>query len=324
MLSRYMNKAELMDQQLLTRYIAGCATDAEKKEVVEWIAADPEHRREYLSLHRLHDMMLWQEAPSMLEESKPSFFSSFQIWRVGLKIAAVLIVVLLSTVTWRYFRNAQVEETVQQVFGPAGQRVELLLSDGTKVWLNSGSRLFFPSHFKDKERKVRLDGEGYFEVVHQSGKPFVVETGKYDIRVLGTEFNVLAYAKEHEWQTDLMNGSVDISSPGSSQTIVRLAPGTYARRENSGLVQGAIDDYSHFAWRKGILSFEDMPVSEIIRKLELYFDVTIEVHNRSLLNRRYTGKFRIGDGIEHVLRVLQLNNHFDYERDDSKNLITIY
>ena len=58
MLSRYMNKAELMDQQLLTRYIAGCATDAEKKEVVEWIAADPEHRREYLSLHRLHDMML--------------------------------------------------------------------------------------------------------------------------------------------------------------------------------------------------------------------------------------------------------------------------
>ena len=108
---------------------------------------------------------------------------------------------------------------MQTVIVPAGQRAELLLADGTKVWLNSRSKLKFPDRFQKDARKVELDGEGYFEVTHQEEAPFTVHTSKYDVKVLGTEFNVKAYKDKEQFETSLLKGSVEVSNANKSQTI---------------------------------------------------------------------------------------------------------
>lgn len=97
---------------------------------------------------------------------------------------------------------------------PAGQRAELTLSDGTKVWLNAKTTFSFPDHFDDHQRNVILDGEAYFDVAHNEKSPFVIQTEKYNVKVLGTEFNVRAYKEDeiYAFETALINGSVEIET----------------------------------------------------------------------------------------------------------------
>ena len=111
---------------------------------------------------------------------------------------------------------------MQTVVVPAGQHAELYLADGTHVWLNSGSRLTFPGRFSKKVRHVELDGEGYFKVSSNIKQPFIVGTNRCNIRVLGTEFNVLAYEKDSIWETALLEGAVEILQKKSEVSLMKL------------------------------------------------------------------------------------------------------
>lgn len=314
-----------MDVELVQKYIAGNATEAEKKRVAEWIQEDSENMREYMAQRKLYDMTLWR-TEAVAEEEKPEKrrFS----WRVlsmeVVKMAAVFAVALLSVHYWQEKGDRGVEtDMLQSIYVPAGQRVELMLADSTKVWLNSRSTLTFPGSFKGSARNVKLDGEGYFAVAKDAEHPFIVETNKCNVKVLGTEFNVMAYATDSVWMTSLLKGSVEILLPGSTKGGMRLEPNTQASLKGNKLVKDCIREPEHFLWREGLICFNDISVGEMMEKLELYYGVDIVVNNSRILKNRYTGKFRTKDGVEHVLKVLRLNNKFTYTKDDETNVITI-
>lgn len=245
------------------------------------------------------------------------------LWIETAKIAAIFAVVLLGTYYWSEKHQAEQSESLQSIHVPAGQRAELMLADGTKVWLNSLSTLTFPGHFNGDIRNVKLDGEGYFAVTKNEKQPFIVETNKCNVKVLGTEFNVMAYAADSIWETALLEGAVEILSPGTTMNGMKLEPNTMASLKGNKLIKGRIKDPEHFLWREGLICFNNVSVKDMLEKLKLYYGVDIIVNNTKIFNNHYTGKFRVRDGVEHVLKVLKLNNKFTYKKDDEKNVITI-
>lgn len=313
-----------MNPELLQKYIAGNATEAEKQRVTKWIQENPENMREYMAQRKLHDMALWRTEPVAEENSRErKHFSLRGVCMEAAKIAAVLAIVLLGTHYWTGKHQVPEDKTWQSIYVPAGQRAELMLADGTKVWLNSRSTLTFPGSFKGNIRNVKLDGEGYFAVTKNVERPFIVETNKCNVKVLGTEFNVMAYAADSVWETSLLEGAVEILVPGSNNSGMRLEPNMMASLKGNRLVKGRIKEADYFLWREGLLCFNDISVRDMIEKLKLYYGVDIVVNNTRILKNRYTGKFRTKDGVEHVLKVLKLNNKFTYTKNDETNVITI-
>lgn len=312
-----------MNIELLQKYISGNATETEKQRVSEWMRESPENMREYMAQRKLHDIALWRSAPAM-EEQKPvkKRFALRTLWIEAAKIAAIFAVILLGTHYWFEKQDIVQSGSLQSIHVPAGQRAELVLADGTKVWLNSLSTLTFPGNFNGDIRNVKLDGEGYFAVAKNAEQPFIVETNKCNIKVLGTEFNVMAYATDSIWETALLAGSVEILSPGTGNSM-KLEPNTMASLKGNKLIKGQIKEPDHFLWREGLICFNNISVGDLIGKLKLYYGVDFIVNNTKILTNRYTGKFRTQDGVEHVLRVLKLNNKFTYKKDDEKNVITI-
>lgn len=311
-----------MNQYILQKYIAGDATLEEKAEVTSWLGADKKNMKEFLTLRKLYDISIWQQENF---KANPAARQKRTVKRISmeiLKIAAVFIFAFVVVYALQKGKNNVANATMQTVYVPAGQRAELTLTDGTKVWLNAKTTLTFPNHFTDKNRTVILDGEGYFNVTKNTEKPFTVQTQQYNITVLGTEFNVMAYSGSPTFETALLRGAVDVSSLTGKQTV-SLKPNTRTYQENGVLKKDSIENINQFLWREGLISFYDEPVEKMIEKLQLYYDVTLKVENKELFKNRYSGKFRSKDGIEHVLRVLQLNNKFIYEKNDDLNLITI-
>ena len=313
-----------MNPELLQKYIAGNATEAEKQRVTEWIQENPENMREYMAQRKLHDMALWRTEPVAEENSRErKHFSLRGVCMEAAKIAAVLTIVLLGTHYWTGKHQVPEDKTWQSIYVPAGQRAELMLADGTKVWLNSRSTLTFPGSFKGNIRNVKLDGEGYFAVTKNVEQPFIVATNKCNVKVLGTEFNVMAYAADSVWETSLLEGAVEILVPGSNNSGMRLEPNMMSSLKGNRLVKGRIKEVDYFLWREGLLCFNDISVRDMIEKLKLYYGVDIVVNNTRILKNRYTGKFRTKHGVEHVLKVLKLNNKFTYTKNDETNVITI-
>lgn len=305
--------------ELLMKYIKGETTPEEREKVVRWLDEDPEHIHQYRSLRKLYDISLWSPIEETLQEEKQT--RTFKpVWIEFLKVAAVILITFLGTKA--FFDGKDDPVKMQTVIVPAGQRVELLLADGTKVWLNSRSKLKFPDRFQKDARKVELDGEGYFEVTHQEDAPFTVHTSKYDVKVLGTEFNVKAYNSKNQFEASLLKGSVEVSNMNKSQ-VVRLRPDEQVISDGSQLIRSVILDKNYFRWKEGLLCLDDESIGGLIDKLELYYDVKIIVQQASLMKYHYSGKFRISDGVEHVLKVLQLKHKFTYTKDEEQNLIII-
>lgn len=305
--------------ELLMKYIKGETTSEEREKVVRWLDEDPKHIHQYRSLRKLYDISLWSPIEENQQEKKQTRTLK-PVWIEFLKVAVVILITFLGTKAFFDWKEDSVK--MQTVIVPAGQRAELLLADGTKVWLNSRSKLKFPDRFQKDARNVELDGEGYFEVTHQEDAPFTVHTSKYDVQVLGTEFNVKAYNGKNQFETSLLKGSVEVSDTNKSQ-IVRLRPDEKVISDGSQLIRLAILDKNYFRWKEGLLCLDDESIGSLIEKLELYYDVNIVVQKPSLMKYHYSGKFRINDGVEHVLKVLQLKHKFTYIKDEEQNLIII-
>lgn len=317
-----------MNNDILQRYIEGNATQEEKEAIARWLDADERNMQEFLLLRNVYDTTIWhKEGKSKLTLSKHFAENGRSNRRVKLikefaKVAAVFLIALGSYHLF-VFPQLKIENAVEQmVYAPEGQRAEVTLADGTKVWLNAKSSLVFPNQFEGEERIVELEGEAYFDVTHDEEKKFIVKTDQYDIKVYGTEFNVNAYRESEQFETALLKGSVEIIS-NTTEERVMLSPNNRVYKDNGKLVSDAIKNQDQFLWREGVLFFDNKKVGDLLKDLELYYGVEIEVKKPELLSHQYTGKFWTKDGVEHVLRVLQLRHRFKYSKD-GMNKITIY
>lgn len=307
-------------KELLQQYIKGEISTEERLKVAAWLEENPENMREFLALRKLYDISLWQAKVNKPRSIKKTQYSIRKITVEILKIAAILLIGFLGS---KQLLTRQSDKThMQTIHVPAGQRAEITLADGTHVWLNSRSTLRFPDQFGTDTRNVELDGEGYFSVQHNEDSPFIVQTQTHAIKVLGTEFNVKAYSNTSLFEAALLKGSVRISSPDLKNGLL-LKPNEMVSIENRMIRKSIINNNDYFKWKEGLFCFEDESIQDLIKKLELYYDTTIEIQRPALLKYHYSGKFRIQDGIEHVLRVLQLKHKFTYIKEDDKNLIII-
>jgi len=312
----------------LLKYIKGECTYQEKKDVLRWLDSDPANMKEYIALRRMNDIFIWQTNPDFVsnKKSKKSFslLSLNKYYLEILKIAAVFIfAIFVSRFLFPDIYSVRPVVAMQTINVPAGQRAEIILADGTKVWLNANSKLIFPSQFAEKSRIVKLDGEGFFDVTHNKSKPFIVETNnKYNVKVWGTKFNLIAYSKNKQFETSLLEGSVEVLMSGQKKGIM-LKPNERISSEKNKLVISPIRNNNNFLWKEGIINLDNETFTELKNKLELYFDIKIEVINNQMKHNHYSGRFRTKDGIEHILKVLQLKTKFNYAIDRDLNKIII-
>ncbi len=198
-----------------------------------------------------------------------------------------------------------------EVIVPFGKRSELLLADGTKVWLNAGSKFAFPSRFPDKQREVYLEGEAYFEVSHAKEYPFLVHAGDIDVRVLGTHFNVSAYPDDHQIETVLLEGQVAVRREGKlgiSRNEVLLKPyqkAQYEKEEKSIQLLDDPDADVAIAWTEGWFQFSKESMATVFKKLERYYNIKIEVKDDFPGDEQITGKLDLKESIEEVMPVLE-------------------
>lgn len=311
-----------MDKEILQRYVEGNVTPEEIETVVDWLDADENHVLEFMALHKLNDIaLLNQQASHRINRKK-----LFPFRKIGIELAKIAAVLLIFWGGMTFFDDSEpslVEPvTYQTLIVPAGQRAELILPDSTKVWVNARSKLVYPTSFGKGIRHVELNGEAYFDVRHNEQHPFVVKTSRADIQVLGTEFNVTAYADVSAFNVALLRGCIELQSSELSKKY-RMNEMEQLRLQDGKLISGKIVDVDYFKWKEGLLCFNNESVESIIDKLRLYYDTSIDVHNKKFLKSRYTGKFRTKDGIEQVLKVLQIEHKFTYTKNNDLNLIII-
>lgn len=322
---------------LISKYFNKEITATEKAELFSLMQTDEELHKEFVSMQNLCALTASlpagddeEKAVSKLLQFKQAYKEDKTHTKGFLKhmvgyAAAVCIAVLSTWAVMSYLQNGEKMDTLafEEFSTPAGQRACVKLHDGTVVWLNARTRLRYPNRFVGSERKVELDGEAFFEVTHNKEVPFVVSTEKLDIKVLGTSFNVFAYKGNGEFSTALIEGSVKLYRPDNESVAMFLNPNDYAELRDGRMVKSRMNNTDFLLWKEGIYSFDDVPFIEIVKKLELYYDITIEVKDKKLNNYRFSGKFRQRDGVENVLKTLQKIYYFSYVKDEALNKITI-
>lgn len=169
---------------------------------------------------------------------------------------------------------------------PHGGEFLVELEDGSKIWVNAESNLEYLVPFAGKERRVKLDGEAYFQVA-KADMPFIVEFDTYEIRVLGTEFNVRAYKDNETAVATLVNGQISLIVHGDSCT---LYPGEQAQISNEKVTVTTVNTANYIAWREGIVAFEEERLENIMNELQRWYDIDVFYDNESLKNIRFTGK----------------------------------
>ncbi|WP_136464804.1 FecR family protein [Flagellimonas onchidii] len=213
-------------------------------------------------------------------------------------------------------RNDKLSKTIafNTLTVPYGKKFELRLSDGTKVFLNSGTSLRYPVEFLDnKPRNVFLDGEAYFSVEKDEERPFTVITDEMNTQVYGTEFNVSSYKNERNTSTVLVEGSVGVykSNNGNGQKPVGITPGQRAVFEEDVISIEKVNVKKYTAWVNGELFFVEDRFELIIKELERHFDVEIDNQYADLNRIRFTGTFA-DESLDQILRIFNEHTPFDY------------
>ncbi len=330
----------MMNEQLLVRFLMKQCSAEELKSIDRWVAADPAHADwlyEMEHLWSLKDELRFSDEQE-IKRSYRRFLSRVsrralpdtkgKRWRISafLKYAAAIVLAgLLAVNGYDLLRSKRPSLAMNIVEVPVGQRASLLLSDGTKVWLNAGSTLSYPSAFGEKNRPISLIGEAFFEVAHDADKPFVVQSDRMYVEVKGTKFCMKTYPEERAVVT-LAEGSVQVSSIDADYRAM-LKPNeqiSYSEQEGWILTEN-VDTELTRSWIHGELYFVEQPLSEITKSLERRFGVRIRIRDPLSSNDTYTCHFRETDSLERVLFLLKETRQLDYRKlnDGVIEMITI-
>lgn len=225
--------------------------------------------------------------------------------------------------------NSSTETVFNTLIVPFGKRSEIVLSDGSKVWLNSGSKLIFPAKFASEKREVHLEGEGIFEVSHNKNRPFFVKSKNHEIEVLGTVFNVSNYLDDDAIYTVLESGSVQINYKSNklfnSGKNVRIKPGTMVTFNKSKLevYKKSVDVAPYFSWRDGVFIFKNDSLKSIMKKISRYYNVEILITDSKRANETFSGSLDVNSGIERILETIKETEPagFDYKFSTDRKII---
>ena len=300
--------------ELLVRYFAGEATAEERAKIETWRQASAKNQRAFTELEKIwqgavephpeipHIDQSWTELAAKLDlpqENSPAkilemkeppqqitrkvFWSDRYVWA-----AAAVLLLAFSTLLYQYLDNAN---ALQNVSAAYGQRENIKLPDGSLVQLNSGSEIQFYKNFSDSARYVTLSGEAYFEVTHDH-RPFFVNTGNAQIRVLGTKFGI--WARHEQTRVTVREGRVALRAlnlPRESAVELTANQMSVCQNNNEAEPPRLVDADHWLGWLEGKIIFDQTPLTEVIAELQRIYNVTIELANPALGQNTITGSF---------------------------------
>lgn len=318
-----------MEKQILYRYFENTASTEEEDAVHNWFEASAVNREEFFKEREFFDAMIFtvrtEKNKSAKEDELKAKKRSFMrpIIREVLKAAAIIAVTVSCGLYFYLSERKELLSAVNTITVPAGERASLKLPDGTVVWLNARSEMVYPAVFSGSKREVQLNGEAYFEVEHNAKSPFVVHTSRCDIEVLGTKFNVEAYSDSEDFSTSLMEGAVKVRDHAGTSGPVMLKLDQEVRLKDNRLLVSPIEDYDQFRWREGLVCFKNVYFKELMTRFEKCYGIRIVVENKHLDEYTCTGKFRVSDGLDNALRILQKDAGYIFERDEDNLAVYI-
>ncbi len=316
-----------MDNQKLKQYILNQISDpSELEEVIQWIEATPENRSEYNRLKNVWAYASFANYDSPSRKSIEKRFVDrlfpFSVFRYA---AIFVFAFVLGGVSIYLMEDSYQELATNEIIVPLGENAQVILPDQTHVWLNSGTRLKYPSSFTGKNRDVELLGEAYFDVKHDSDRPFRVITENLTVKVLGTQFNVEALNDRDEVNITLIEGKVNLQT-NKGQSIVELKPNQNAvyNSKSKALDVQSVDVEYYTSWTKGIMLFRNEKLADIADRLERCYNVFIEFDDEAAKEIKFSGSILRNKPINQILDILKFTSNLEYTitiRHEEPNII---
>jgi len=332
--------ASVEELQELERLLTENPSYSLLEEIVGSLKGSPEHFERNIPEEELAGSG-WRRLAGRLKEVVTMEERGGRMPRIGRWVAAAAVIFAVAgTAVW-YFggdRNPfRVQYADKMVDVGNGHRSKIILSDGTAVWLNAGSRLYYPDVFTGKKREVTLDGEGFFDVAKHLDMPFLVHAGKITIKVLGTRFDVKAYRGEPAVSTTLISGKVQVMMDGEPDKKIVLSPNEKLTVMNpvsdTGVLQDQVGNALHYqvqgvpkagddslpetAWVENRLAFSNETFDEVARMLDRRYDVQIEIGDAQLREAHLSGVFE-KETVQQVLDILRMTTKFKYSIEGKK------
>ena len=305
------------EEYIIMRFVEGQASEEELAAVNAWVNESDENARELYELEATWQRLEAQKVSAeKLEQamlrvmSHPAHGAEPQRARTlpmrrWLSYAAAAVVVLVTGGALAYWLHTQVPQQQMLVAQSVEATQQIVLADGTHVWLNKGSQLRYPERFEGAERQVELQGEGYFEVTKDSLHPFIVSNEVMTVKVLGTKFNFKADAKGKTAEVSLIEGSVGVRNSRISDMVV-LMPGQKAEiDQKTGMLRvSEVNTRLSAIWHDDLIPFENANINEIARTLEAVYGVTVVLSDGLDLHSTYSGSIKRKSNIDSVLHSL--------------------
>lgn len=300
------------------------------KEIREWLDDSNENKKVYQDL-----LEIWQVTGSFPERFSPNRPKAwlkvqqhihspkrkyFLYRRIG-QIAAALIIVFLCVWAGTGLDNWKQKSQYTEVFSPAGQKTRIILPDSSIVLLNGNSQIRYSRNFNDENRNIELKGEGYFDVRKDLSRQFIVRTSELDVKVFGTSFNVKAYENDNTVEVGLKNGKIGIDR--NEKIIAQLTPGQVATfdKTEQKLDVGKMDINLVSAWTKDEMVFEEDSLEEIIKYMERWYGVNIQVAPELLDGELLTFKVKT-ESLSELLKLISLLKPIQYNINGKQVIIT--
>ena len=334
-----------MTKEIFIKYLQGNCTEQEFEWFLLWTREDslkvsernmiqniwdefepediPVERTKYTRvLDKIHHQININQHTTQLVNPKKS--TKRRILSIITRAAAILLLPVLALLFYtnlsdidRYADNLNDLE----VEAPAGSRMYIELGDGTRVWLNHGSKLKYPHRFEGENRKVFLTGEAYFEVAHNPAVPFIVGTNRLEVKATGTAFNVSAYPEDNNVATTLVEGKVFLYERKTNHEIKALSPGEclkFDSKENAYTLETEYTE-KNTAWKDGLLVFKNERVDDVAKKLARWYNVEVEIVNEKVKEFTFTATF-MDETLPQVLELMSLATPVNYELTNREKL----
>lgn len=306
---------------LFEKYLRGESTAEETEALIDLIGSEDKFKE-------MLEVELMNADPTIDETIKKRIFGKIRLettreksylsvnWRKTMQWAAIFLLPVLSAFTVYYFtqrpqRNLQPTVITAQ----KGEKAEVVLPDGSNVWINSGSTLTYDRHFNGKERSVYLQGEAYFEVTENKKRPFIVHTKHITVQALGTSFNVRSYETDSLASAVLLEGKVKVSASGHETILSVNERATFDKRKQT-LLADRVEALNFIEWKNGNIYFSNQTYDEIARTLSRIYNVEIQFASEQLRPMRFSGTLG-SSGIKNALDILSMTSPMYYEMKDT-------
>lgn len=312
-----MNSKQTDYSEKIKWYLKGELPKAEEKMLVEWLNESPENYTLFQAIVRENEFKIaatedtdraWERFRRHINEtSSKKQHKSLFIHHLWVRAAAVLLLVILTGILGKsYLDKKQTDKQLCELCVPYGEKKQLDLSDGSKIWLNAGTKLRYPRKFSGENRSIEIDGEAYFEVTKDKSHPFVITTPNFEVKVLGTTFNLSTYREDENNSLSLLTGSVQLATNDHKQKIM-LVPGEKAvlNKSSKSIQIVPIDSNNSASWRNDTLEFKNISLIEISKVLERRFNVKIQIKKDELRQIKFSGRFVAAEGIDELLSIMK-------------------